>query len=175
MLLARGSVTDRPWGQTLGALGTKRLSGQVTVVSEAKEYAIVFDGGAIIAASSPAVADAAVRIALTNHLISKTQVADLTRRIAAAPERDDVDVIAEATKLSPEHVDRLRRKVTAQRAARTFSLESGEFTVTDEVRLAIVPDTVGIDVRAVIYLGARLNVTAPAMTESEAAHKSAVH
>ncbi len=166
MLLARGSVTDRPWGQTLGALGTKRLSGQVTVVSEGKEYAIVFDDGAIIAASSPAVADAAVRIALTNHLISKTQVNDLTRRIAAAPDRDDLDVIAEATKLSPEHVDRLRRKVTAQRAARTFSLESGEFSVNDEVRLATVPDMVGIDVRAVIYLGARLNVTGPAMTEA---------
>jgi hypothetical protein len=166
MLLARGSVTDRPWGQTLGALGTKHLTGQLTIVSEGKEYAIVFDDGAIVAAASPAVADAAVRIALTNHLISKTQVNDLTRRIAAAPDRDDVDVIAEATKLSPEHVEQLRRKVTAQRAARSFSLESGEFSVTDEVRLAIVPGVIGIDVRAVIYLGARLNVTAPSMTEA---------
>ncbi|MFN0249056.1 MAG: DUF4388 domain-containing protein [Kofleriaceae bacterium] len=166
MLLARGSVTDRPWGQTLGALGMKHLTGQLTVVSEGKEYAIVFHDGAIVAAASPAVADAAVRIALTNHLISKTQVPDLTRRIAAAPDRDDVDVIAEATKLSPEHVDQLRRKVTAQRAARSFSLETGEFSVMDEVQLATVPDVVGIDVRAVIYLGARLNVTAPAMTEA---------
>lgn len=166
MLLARGSVTDRPWGQTLGALGTKQLSGQLTVVSEGKEYSIVFDQGAIIGAASPAVADAAVRIALTNHLISKTQVNELTRRIAAAPDRDDIDVIAEATKLSPEHVERLRRKVTAQRAARTFSLESGEFTVNDEVRLATAAGGVAIDVRAVIYLGARLNVTAPAMTEA---------
>src|SRR4051794_40420816 len=79
MLLARGSVTDRPWGLTLGALGMKHFSGQLTVVSEGKEYAIVFNDGAIIGASSPAVADAAVRIALTNHLISKTQVNDLTR------------------------------------------------------------------------------------------------
>jgi hypothetical protein len=166
MLLARGSVTDRPWGQTLGALGTKQLTGQLTVVADGKEYAIVFEHGAITAASSPAVADAAVRIALTNHLISKAQVNDLTRRVAAAPDRDDLDVIAEATKLSQEHVDRLRRKVTAQRAARTFSLETGEFTVTDDIRLATVPGVAGIDVRTVIYLGARLNVTAPAMTEA---------
>ncbi len=166
MLLARGSVTDRPWGQTLGALGTKHLTGQLTVVSDDKEYAITFDNGAITAASSPAVADAAVRIALTNHLISKMQVNDLTRRIAAAPDRDDLDVIAEVTKLSQEHVDKLRRKVIAQRAARTFSLETGEFTVTDEITLPVVPDVIGIDVRAVIYLGARLNVTAPAMTEA---------
>ena len=166
MLLAHGSVTDRPWGQTLGALGTKRLTGQLTVVSEAKEYAVVFDDGAIIAASSPTIADAAVRIALTNHLISKAQVNDLTRRIATVPDRDDVDVIAETTKLSPDLVDKLRRKVIAQRAARTFSLETGEFSVTDEVTLATVPGVVGIDVRAVIYLGARLNVTAPAMTEA---------
>ncbi len=165
MLLARGSVTDRPWGQTLGALGIKRLTGQLTVVAEGKEYSIVFDDGAIIGASSPTVADAAIRVALTNHLISKAQVNDLTRRVAAAPERDDIDVIAEATHLSPEHVERLRRKAIAQRAARTFSLESGEFTVHDEVRLPVTPG-VAIDVRAVIYLGARLNMTAPAMAEA---------
>lgn len=166
MLLVRGSVTDRPWGQTLGALGTKLLTGQLTVVSEGKEYAIAFHEGAIIAASSPSVADAAVRIALTNHLISRAAVNDLTRRIAAAPERDDVEVIAEATKLSPEMNERLRRKVTAQRAARTFSLETGEFAVTDDIQLPIPADAVPIDVRVVIYLGARLNVTAPAMTEA---------
>src|SRR3954464_9879333 len=103
MLLARGAVTDRPWGQTLGALGTKRLTGQVSVVSEDKTYEIAFDLGTIVAATSPLVSDAAVRIALTNHLISKAAVPEITRRIAASPDRDEVDVLAEATGLSPQH------------------------------------------------------------------------
>lgn len=164
-MLARGAVTDRPWGQTLGALGTKRLTGQVSVVSEDKTYEIAFELGTIVAASSPLVSDAAVRIALTNHLISKAAVPEITRRIAAAPEREELEVLAEVTGLSPQHVDHLRRKVIAQRAARTLALEVGEFEVHDSITLSIVPG-VALDVQAVIYFGARMNISEQHLAEA---------
>src|SRR5882757_6490240 len=95
-VLARGAVTDRPWGQTLGALAKRGLSGQLTVTADGKQYRIAFGAGAIVGASSPLASDAAVRIAMTSGLISSTQVADITRRVATSPHRDEIDVIAEA-------------------------------------------------------------------------------
>src|SRR3954467_12169679 len=100
--LARGTVADRPWGKTLGALGMRGLSGQLTLQSEGKRYCIAFDSGAIVGASSPLINDAAVRIALTGNLISSTQVAEITRRIGMAPQRDEVSIIGECTKLTSD-------------------------------------------------------------------------
>ncbi|HEY4059635.1 MAG TPA: hypothetical protein VGM39_23635 [Kofleriaceae bacterium] len=155
MLLARGSVTDRPWGQTLGALAAKRLSGQLTISSEDKVFAIAFIDGAIVGATSPLTADAALRIALTNHMVSKAAVNDITRRLAAAGNRDEVDVIVEATNLSPELAERLRRKVLVQRAARTHALESGEFTIDSDISIA-TSDGIEVAIPAAVYLGAKM-------------------
>ena len=152
--LARGTVLDRPWGRTLAALGLRGVTGQLTVISDAKPYRIVFSQGAVVAASSPLTSDAAVRIALTGHLISSTQVADIARKQAAAPNRDEIEVIAELARLQPEQAMRLRRRVTAQRAARTFSIAKGDFVVRDEVELPIIAGT-ELDIRTVIYLGAK--------------------
>ena len=70
----RGSVNDRPWGMTLGAIALRRHTGQLTVDADGKRYCIAFQDGAIVAASSPLAADAIARIALTNHFITSTQV-----------------------------------------------------------------------------------------------------
>jgi curved DNA-binding protein CbpA len=165
--LARGKVSDRPWGRTLSALASRGLSGQLTLTSDGKQYAIAFAQGAVVGSYSPLANDAAVRVALTGNLVTSTQVSDITRRLAAAPNRDEIDVIAEAARLAPEHTQRLRRRVVAQRAARTFALEQGDFVVEDRITVPVVAGS-ELDVRAIIYMGARANIT-EARLEAEVA------
>ncbi len=156
--LARGGVGDRPWGLTLGALGMRGLTGQLIVTADGKRYQIAFDGGAVINASSPLASDAAVRIAMTGGLLSSTQVADIARRAQTNPQRDEVDLIGELLRINADQTMKLRRRVIAQRAARTFSLTGGEFIVDDQISL---PSVAGaeLDIRAVIFLGARTNLS----------------
>jgi curved DNA-binding protein CbpA len=156
--LARGSVADRPWGLTFAALGMRGLTGQLTLTADGKRFAVAFSRGAIVGASSPLATDAAIRVALTANLVSSSQVNDLTRKIAAARGRDDVEVIVEALRLSPDHAQRLRRRLVAQRAARTFSLEQGEFVVEDRVTVQVVPGN-ELDVRSIVYMGTRSNLS----------------
>ncbi len=155
--LARGNVSDRPWGRTLGALALRGLSGQLTLTSDGKAYCIAFARGIVVGASSPLANDSAARVALTGHLVSSSQVGEIARRLAAAPNRDEVDVIAELAKLSPEQAQRLRRRVNAQRDARTFSIERGEFVVDDQVSLPIISGG-ELDIRTIVYLGAVNNL-----------------
>ncbi len=152
--LARGNVSDRPWGRTLGALGMRGLTGQLAVNDGKQTFRVAFDEGAIVAAHSPLASDAAVRIALTASLVSSTQVSEIARRQAAAPQRDELEVLAELARLSPDQITRLRRRTIAQRAARTFAVDKGEFVVVDTFDLPIVEGS-ALDVRAVIYLGAK--------------------
>jgi len=156
--LARGNVADRPWGRTLGALGLRGLSGQLTLGAAGKRYQIAFAHGAIVGASSPLISDAAVRIALTGGLLSSTQVADVARKQAAAPHRDEIELIGELVRLVPEQALRLRRRVVAQRAARTFSVDRGEFVIEDQITVSVVAGS-ELDARSVIYLGARQNLS----------------
>ncbi|HEY4057233.1 MAG TPA: DnaJ domain-containing protein [Kofleriaceae bacterium] len=162
--LARGTVTDRPWGRTLAALGLRGVTGQLTVIADGKPFRIAFSGGAVAAATSPLANDAGVRVALTGSLISSTQVADIQRRMAAQPNRDEIDVLAEAARLTPDHTMRLRRRVTAQRAARTFALASGDFVVRDDIELPLLEGS-ELDIRAVIYLGAKSMIAEARMAQ----------
>ncbi|MDB4964300.1 MAG: heat shock protein DnaJ domain protein [Myxococcales bacterium] len=152
--LARGTVLDRPWGRTLAALGLRGLTGEVTLTGDGKPFLVAFEQGVVVASSSPLGSDAAVRVALTSHLISSTQVAEIVRKQAAAPQREEIDALAEAARLAPEQAHRLRRRVIAQRAARTFSVERGEFIVDDRITLPVVPGS-ELDVRTIVYLGAK--------------------
>ncbi|MBA3452575.1 MAG: DnaJ domain-containing protein [Deltaproteobacteria bacterium] len=152
--LARGTVLDRPWGRTLSALASKGLTGEVTVIADAKPYVIAFHEGVVVAASSPLASDAAVRVALTGHLVSSTQVADIVRKQASAPKREEIEVLAEAARLTPDQAMRLRRRVLAQRAARTFALDRGDFIIDDSITLPMVPGS-ELDIRTVVYLGAK--------------------
>ncbi len=158
MMEVRGSITDRPWGITLGAIAARRHTGQLTVESDGKRYGIAFDDGAIVAATSPLAADAIARIALTNHFITSTQVTDITRRLALSPDRDEVEVLVDTIRCSPDHAGKLRRRLVAQRVARTFSLEHGDFVLDDRITLPVASG-VAIDHRYAIYLGARTNLS----------------
>src|SRR5512135_1236861 len=156
--LARGSVSDRPWGLTFATLGLRGLTGQLNLFADGKAYCVAFSQGVIVGASSPLANDAAIRVALTANLVSPGQANDLTRRMAAAAGRDEVEVLAELARLGPDHAQRLRRRLVAQRAARTFSIEHGDFTVEDRVTVPVVAGS-EVDVRTIVYLGARTNVS----------------
>ncbi len=157
--LVRGQISDRPWGLTFGQFGLREITGQLTVhASDGRDYRVAFAHGAIVGATSPQPADAASRIAMTSGLITSTQVATVAKQIAATPEIDEIALLASAARLQGEQIAVLRRKVIAQRAARTFSIESGAFVVDDTTTIAVAPDA-AVDVRLVILQGARLNLS----------------
>lgn len=154
--LARGTLADRPWGRTLGTLAQRVFTGQLTLGADGKRYEIAFLGGAVAGAGSPLASDFAVRIAMTGGLLSSTQVSDIVRRQAAAPHREELELIAETLRLAPEQTLRLRRRVIAQRAARTFSVDRGEFVIDDQITVPVVEGS-ELDVRGIIFFGARSN------------------
>jgi curved DNA-binding protein CbpA len=157
-IVARGTVQDRPWGRTLCFVADRRFSGELVVDSENRRFVVSFDEGAVVAAISPLATDAAVRVALTAGLVMSSQVAEIGRQVAARADLDEVDAVALALRLAPDQVDRLRRRVIAHKAIRGFALERGEFILTDERHLPFSPNH-AIDVRALIYLGARTHMT----------------
>lgn len=157
MELVRGNVADRPWALTLATVVRRGVTGEVTLVSDHKQYTIAFDRGVIVAARSPITTDGAIRVALTSHLISPSQVSGLNRRMTASPEADEIDLLGEVAKLSPAQLDKLRTEVTTRRAARTFAPEHGEFTIED--RISLPACACAVDIRAVVYYGVRMHVS----------------
>jgi hypothetical protein len=157
-VVARGAVQDRPWGRTLSFVADRRFSGELIVDADGKRYIVGFDDGAVVTAFSPLATDAAVRVALTAGLVTSSQVAEITRFVAAHPNHDEVDAVATAARLGRDQADRLRRRVIAHRAIRGFALDRGDFVLVDERSLGFVPEH-AIDVRALIYLGARTHMT----------------
>ena len=153
-IVARGTIGDRPWGRTFAFVASRQFTGDLVLTSDAKRYAVGWRGGAVVAASSPLAADAVARIALTAQLVTSSQVSDILRTQAAAPERDEIDVIAEIVHLSPDHAARLRRRVLAARAMRTFAIAAGDFVLDDAPQLPQQPE-LAIDARALAFSGAR--------------------
>jgi len=157
-IVARGTVQDRPWGRTMAFVADRRFSGELVVEADGRRYVVGFDDGAVVAAASPLATDAAVRVALTAGLVSSSQVAEINRQVTSRPDLDEVDAVAAAAKLGGDQVDRLRRRVIAHKAIRGFALDRGDFVLTDERSLEFEPGH-AIDVRALIFLGARTHMT----------------
>lgn len=158
MELTRGTIADRPWAQTLSALSRRGFTGQLALVGDdGKQFAIAFERGMAVGATSPLSNDLIVRIALTNHFISAGQVAQLARTIAAAPQRDEIDIIVEASKLTAEQEILLRERAILQRAARTFSVDTGTFILDDQITIQTSPCVV--DPLRIIYFGVRMNLS----------------
>src|SRR5688572_8074020 len=102
LFLMRGTIGERPWGWTLGALGLTQRTVQVVLRADGKEYRITFERGAVVAATSPMAVDAVTRVALTNRMIAPIHVNEIKRRIAVAPNLDEVDVLAATAELDAE-------------------------------------------------------------------------
>lgn len=155
--LARGTIAERPWAITLATFARRNVSGQITLIADDKRYSIAFDRGAIVAARSPLTADSAARVALTSRLATSQQIAELQRRLAVTPKRDEIELLAEVARLSPPQVARLRSDTIVRRAARTFAPEAGEYIFEDTSCLA--GGGVRVDIRAVVYHGIRMHLS----------------
>ncbi len=154
-MLIRGAIQDRLWGKTLGALGRRAVTGQLSIRSGNDAYAMVFDGGHVVAAMAPGVS--VLGLALAQELLDVAQVAELERR----PDREQVL----ATLFSPDQLLKLRRQAIASAATRTFALTHGDFVFDSDVSLPIVAGT-AMHIGGLIYHGVitqlddeRLNAT----------------
>ena len=157
--IVRASVTDGPWGSLLGALAARSFSGEVAIEAAGKLYSLELSRGMVIAASSPLASDSVLRVALTSHLVTPVHIATITRALAAAALRDQVEVVAEVAHLSAEQTRTLRTRAVTQRAARTFALDEGDVTISPQPPRALGTYELAIEVGAVIFLGARMNLS----------------
>lgn len=154
-----GRIGDAPWGATLASIAHRKLTGQLQLRGDdARLYRIAFVDGVVVGASSPLAVDSIVRVALTSHLISSSQVATVAKRVAASPQRDEIDCVVESVGLTVEHAIRLRRRAVLQRAARTFSVDRGDYRLEPEITLPIVKG-IEVDVRTILALGIRMNLS----------------
>jgi len=142
--MLQGSIQDRLWGKTLGALGRRAVTGQLTIRSKGDTYAMVFADGYVVAASTPGAAATVLGLALAQELLDITQVAELEHH----PDREHIL----ATIFQPDQLRRLRRQAIAAATTRTFTLAEGDFTFDAEVTLPVAPDT-AMHIGGLIYHG----------------------
>jgi len=151
-MLVRGTISDRPWGATLAAIGLCGRSGQLTLrAADHKIFRIAFAHGVVVGATSALSVDSVPRIALSARLISAAQARQWR-------EVDDVDRLAAVTALSAPQIQELKRRVIIQRAARTFAVDVGDYLVEDRITIPVMFG-IEVDIRAAIYFGMRMNLS----------------
>lgn len=157
-----GDRESRSWGRTFAGFSHAKLSGQIELAEGERSFVVAFAAGTIVGARSPLATDAAVRIARLANLISPGQVSSFVHAHGATPKSNDIDLLIAHAKLGPDQAADLRRKVIAHRAARTFSVEVVGHKV-EPVSIEVIPGC-ELDPRAIIYQGARHNLTEKRLT-----------
>ena len=150
-------IGNAPWATTLAKVARKHAAAELCIDAGDKRYKIAFEAGAIVGAQSPLTTDSAVRIATVNHFVPRGLAPEITKRVAAAPEADELDIVVEAAALTPDQAAALWKLIIAQRAARTFAIDSGRFSVVPEITIRRLPGT-SVELGPVIFQGARLNL-----------------
>ncbi|MFN0251707.1 MAG: hypothetical protein ACKV2T_32825, partial [Kofleriaceae bacterium] len=132
MVVVKGTVTDRPWGATLVAIGLEGRTGQLDlapchrpeqsglqagVLGGDQRFQIAFVHGLVVGATSPLAVDSVARIALANRMITALQARTYGKI-------DDVDRFVDVLKLTAQQALHLKRRVLVQRVARTFAIAS---------------------------------------------------
>lgn len=161
----QGRVEDPPWGRTLAALAQRHATGILVLHPDhgPAGFQITLEAGFIVDARSPLEVDDAAGVAATSQLIPAEDLESIRQSVAAAPQDDDIDVVADTAGLSVNQAQRLRRRTLAQRAVRTFALESGAFQV---LATPARRPPVAIDIHPVVYLGALVQVSAERLRKS---------
>ncbi|HWO17479.1 MAG TPA: hypothetical protein VNO30_01845 [Kofleriaceae bacterium] len=148
----------------MASFAAARAHGQLTLTADGgKQYCIVFEGGAVVGASSPVASDAAARVALTSQLVAPERVPSLARAVALAPERDEIEVVAVAAGLRSAELAMLRRRLLLQRVARTFAVEHGGYTFGGPITVAAMRGF-ALDVAPAIFAGVLMNLSEERLT-----------
>ena len=139
----------------LAELGRNGTSAQLTVrIADEKVFAIVLANGKVVGATSPMAVDSVQRIAASLALPSAGPMREIKPR-----GNIDTELIAyaAATSLEAHQLEKLKRRMIIQRAARTFTLERAAWEVDARIT---VPAILGaeVDVRAIVFAGARMHL-----------------
>ena len=159
MEVASGHVTDRPFARTIYTVAAKHFTGDLVLEEGGRQYKLSWEDGQVVAAESASPADSAGRVALSAGLVTSTHVARSLEVMAKDTTRDPIDILAELARLSAEHVNRLRRRLFAQRASRVFALPNASFMLDNARSLRADPEVPALDARWLINFGLRTHYT----------------
>ncbi len=147
-----GRLEALPWGSVLFGFASRAVTAVVTLNFGSHE--LRFERGIVVGARAPVTDVDPVLLAIAFDLLGTADESKARHQIAAQPQRDAVDVISELAALAPEETLHLHRTVLARRAAATFAVEVGSYTVEEAPAGS---DAQGIEVQPIIYLGALLH------------------
>jgi Flp pilus assembly protein TadD len=157
----------------MASLAARSFCGEISIDGEGKRYVVGFDGGAVVSAVSPLINDSAVRLAMNYGNLTAGQVQAVSKQLADQG-GDDIELVIQLARMSEDNASRFRRRVVAQKAIRTFAVERGSFMITDEHIVPWNPAS-AIDVRAIIFLGARTHMAERRMLQDLASMGARFH
>lgn len=157
MEIARGHVGDRPFARFVYKLGAQRFTGDLGLQSGGQDYRTSWEGGQVIAATSPSPADSIARVALGAGLATTSLLGSFLDQARRHPDRDQLDLLAEVARLHPGQKLDLKRRLVAQRALRMFGVADAGYSVNNARSMRADAEVPPLDVRWLIYQGVRLH------------------
>ncbi len=134
-------------------MAARRFTGDLVLSQAGRSYKICWEDGQVTAADSPAPGDQPVRVALGAGLIDTTTVNSVLNALSQSPRRDQMELIAELGRLTPEQIVWLKRRSLGVRAARQFSLADATYSINNARSMVAEPGVPPIDARWLIYHG----------------------